>query len=231
MRLLRLLTAALLLCLACACARDPAVFSGSASAGQEPPEESSAASVEAVSTPPEAEEVLRSESVAALLAGGTYYLDGTSVIEIEGLRQENAVIVAADGGDSSVKTTSDLSGALTSMRVVTIGGRCWLVNDTTRTCTEVDPAEMAGGFDTDFSGLAFEERGQGLFDGETLDYEQYDQKGDTIRFFFDAQGRLAGLTRTIEDEQLAEMTLRINAVSGAIPAKTIALPEGYATAP
>ena len=223
------LPAALLLCVLCACARDPAVFSGAASSAPPPEESSASVSVEAVSLPEE--EPLRSEAAAQQLMSGVYYLEGTSVIEIEGLRQENTVTVAAENGDSSVKTTSDLSGALTTMRVVTIGGRCWLVNDTTQTCTEMDPAEMAGGFDTDFSGLTFEERGEGLFDGETLYYEQYSQNEDTIRFFFDGEGALVGLTRSIEDAQLAELTLRIRTLSGAVPAGSIALPSGYQTAP
>ena len=159
--------------------------------------------------------------------GGAYYIDGTSVIEIEGFRLENAVTIAVDKGNSAVKTTSEMSGALTTMRVVTLDGTTWLVNDTSKTCTKVDPAEMSGGFDTDFSCLSFEERGEGFFDGETLRYEQYDQQGDTVRFFFDAEGRLAGMTRALKDEQLAEMILKIKAISGNIPAKTIALPEGY----
>ena len=51
---------------------------------------------------------------------------------------------------------------------MTLDGTTWLVNDTSKTCTKVDPAEMSGGFDTDFSCLSFEERGEGFFDGETL---------------------------------------------------------------
>ncbi len=35
------------------------------------------------------------------------------------------------------------------------------------------------------------------------------------------------MTRALKDEQLAEMILKIKAISGNIPAKTIALPEGY----
>lgn len=174
------------------------------------------------------EDPLLSESIAKQLMGGAYYIDGTSVIEIEGFRLENAVTIAVDKGNSAVKTTSEMSGALTTMRVVTLDGTTWLVNDTSKTCTKVDPAEMSGGFDTDFSCLSFEERGEGFFDGETLRYEQYDQQGDTVRFFFDAEGRLAGMTRTLKDEQLAEMNSENQShLWQSIPAKTIALPEGY----
>ena len=215
------------LCLA-ACSRDPSVFSSSSPSSGGPTAVSAvdpAGESQAQSEPEE--DPLLSESIAKQLMGGAYYIDGTSVIEIEGFRLENAVTIAVDKGNSAVKTTSEMSGALTTMRVVTLDGTTWLVNDTSKTCTKVDPAEMSGGFDTDFSYLSFEERGEGSFDGETLRYEQYDQQGDTVRFFFDEEGRLAGMTRTLEDEQLAEMILKIKAISGNIPAKTIALPEGY----
>lgn len=225
--LLLLLALSAAACLA-ACSRDPAVFSSSAGASSGEDESAAAVSLpEAPEEEPEEDEPLRSEAVAKQLVSGVYYLDGTSIIEIEGLRLENAVTVAVDKGNSSVKTTSEMSGALTTMRVITLDGTTWLVNDTTKSCMKVNPEDMSGGFDTDFSHLTFEERGEGPFDGETMPYEQYDQQGDTIRFFFDADGRLYGMTRTIEDEQLAEMTLKIRAISGNVPAKTIALPEGY----
>lgn len=176
------------LCLA-ACSRDPSVFSSSSPSSGGPTAVSAvdpAGESQAQSEPEE--DPLLSESIAKQLMGGAYYIDGTSVIEIEGFRLENAVTIAVDKGNSAVKTTSEMSGALTTMRVVTLDGTTWLVNDTSKTCTKVDPAEMSGGFDTDFSCLSFEERGEGFFDGETLRYEQYDQQGIPSAFSLTQRG-------------------------------------------
>ena len=126
------------LCLA-ACSRDPSVFSSSSPSSGGPTAVSAAdpAGESQAQSEPE-EDPLLSESIAKQLMGGAYYIDGTSVIEIEGFRLENAVTIAVDKGNSAVKTTSEMSGALTTMRVVTLDGTTWLVNDTSKTCTKVD---------------------------------------------------------------------------------------------
>jgi hypothetical protein len=169
---------------------------------------------------------LRSESYAALLKEGTYYLDCTALLTVEGLTLSNDMLIAVRGEDCSVTISGDLGGLPSTLRVLTLGAESYLMDDENRTYSPIDGAALQGAFDTDFSRLTYRGSGEDAFDTATLFYEEYAEGDGRVRFFFDGD-RLLGLTRTVLDTQVDEIALRINGLSGNIPDRTLELPIGY----
>lgn len=198
---------------------------------------SQAASVQAVDAPQSVSQVesapsaaapaLRSEPYAALLAAKTYYLDCTVLLEVEGLRLSNRMVVAVRGDDYSVTVTGEMGGTpATLLRVLALDGQVYLVDDEKRTYAPAGESAAAGGFDTDFSRLVYRASGEGAFDGATLAYEEYAEGDGTLRFYFD-KDTLAGVTRSIQDSMISEITLKIRGLSSNIPEGTLQIPPGY----
>lgn len=166
------------------------------------------------------------ERYAEILRGGTYYIDCTAVIEMEGMQLENTMLIAVKGGNSSVSVSSDLSGALVTLRTLVYDGNVYQINDAQRSYTQIDPAQSANSFDTDFSALNYIGEGTGTFFGETLPCSEYERGEQTIRFFLNGN-TLLGLTQSITDEQVGEIMLKINGLSANIPDRLVELPIGY----
>lgn len=166
------------------------------------------------------------ERYADILRGGTYYIDCTAVIEMEGMQLENPMLVAVRGENSSISVSSDLSGAPVTIRTLVFDGNAYRVNDAQRSYTPIDPEQRANSFDTDFSELRYIGEGSGTFLGETRPCSEYARGEQTVRFFFDG-GALVGLTQSITDEQVGEIMLKINGLSANIPGKLVELPLGY----
>ncbi|KAF5034582.1 hypothetical protein DSECCO2_594570 [anaerobic digester metagenome] len=166
------------------------------------------------------------ERYADILRGGTYYIDCTAVSEMEGMQLENTMLIAVKGGNSSVSVSSDLSGALVALRTLVYDGNVYQINDAQRSYTQIDPAQSANSFDTDFSALNYVGEGTGTFFGETLPCSEYERGEQTIRFFLNGN-TLLGLTQSITDEQVGEIMLKINGLSANIPDRIVELPIGY----
>ena len=166
------------------------------------------------------------EKYADILVGGTYYIDCVAVIEMDGMQLENPMLIAVQDGNSSISVSSDLSGALVTIRTLVFDGGVYRINDAQRSYTQIDPEQSANSFDTDFAGLQYVGEGTGRFLGETRPCSEYARGEQTIRFFLE-DGTLVGLTQTVADEQVEEIMLRINGLSGNIPNKLVELPLGY----
>ncbi len=167
------------------------------------------------------------EKYADILRNGTYYIDCTVVIDMEGMQFENPMLIAVRGDNSSISVSSDLSGALVTMRTLVFDGDAYQINDAQRSYTQIDPGQSANSFDTDFSELRYIGESTGTFLGETRPCSEYVRGEQTIRFFFDGS-TFVGLTQSITDEQVGEITMKINGLSANIPGKLVELPVGYA---
>lgn len=166
------------------------------------------------------------ERYADILRNGTYYIDCTAVIEMEGMQFENPMLVAVKDENSSISVSSDLSGTPVTIRTLVFDGNVYRINDAQRSYTQIDSEQSANSFDTDFSELHYIDEGTGAFLGETRPCSEYARAEQTIRFFFDGDA-LVGLTQSITDEQVGEIMLKINGLSPNIPGKLIELPLGY----
>ncbi|HWP52057.1 MAG TPA: hypothetical protein VN626_10220 [Clostridia bacterium] len=163
---------------------------------------------------------------ADILSKGTYYIDCTAAIEMEGMQLENTMLIAVKNGNSSISVSSDLSGMLVTMRTLVFDGNVYQVNDAQRSYTQIDSEQSANSFDTDFSSLRYIGEGIGTFFGETLPCSEYERGEQTVRFFLN-DNTLLGLTQSIIDEQVSEIMLKINGLSANIPDKLVEMPIGY----
>lgn len=166
------------------------------------------------------------EKYADILRSGAYYIDCTAVIEMEGMQLENPMLIAVKGDNSSISVSSDLSGALVTIRTLVFDGNVYRINDAQRSYMQVDPEQSANSFDTDFSELRYIGEGTGTFLGGMRPCSEYARGEQTIRFFFDGSA-LIGLTQSIADEQVSEIMMKINGLSPNIPGKLVELPIGY----
>lgn len=163
---------------------------------------------------------------AEILKSGKYYIDCTAVINAQGMILSNPMLIAADGENSSISVSSDLSGTMVTMRTLRFDGVTYMVNDSKRTYMKVDEQQSGSSFNTDFADLEYTDESSGEIDGEMLPCVRYDCGGDTVCLFF-KNDLPAGLTRTIKDEMVSEMALKINGLSQNIPDRLIAMPLGY----
>lgn len=178
-----------------------------------------------VSQTPESAESI-AERYADILRGGVYYIDCTAVVEIEGMQLENPMLIAVRDGNSSVSVSSNLSGALVTIRTLMYDGNVYQIDDTQRSYAQIDPEQSANSFDTDFSELGYIGEATGDFLGETLPCLEYARGDQIIRFFLDGS-TLLGMTQSITDEQASEITLKINGISTNLPDHLVELPIGY----
>lgn len=167
-----------------------------------------------------------SQQYAKMLLEKKYYIDCTAVINMEGMTLENSMLIAVEGENSSISVSSDLSGTMKTMRTLTFEGNIYMVNDAQRTYMQIEASQSANSFNTDFSELQYEQNETADFCGEEKPCESYSCGEDTVRFFFE-NNALIGITRSIKDEQLNEMTLKVNGVSQNIPDRLVAMPLGY----
>ncbi|MFV0498396.1 MAG: hypothetical protein ACK5L0_09575 [Candidatus Fimivivens sp.] len=166
------------------------------------------------------------EKYADILKSGTYYIDCNAVVEMEGMQLENAMLIAVDNGNSSISISSDLSGALVTIRTLIYEDNIYQINDAQRSYIQIDAAQSANSFDTDFTQLQYVGESVGSFLGETLPCSEYQRGNQTIRLFFDGNV-LRGMTQSIDEAQANEIVLKINGLSPNIPDKLVALPLGY----
>ncbi len=166
------------------------------------------------------------ERYADILRGGTYYIDCNAVIEMEGMQLENGMLIAVEDGNSSISVSSDLSGALVTIRTLVFDGNVYQINDAQRSYQQIEPEQSANSFDTDFSALRYVGEGSGTFLDETRPCWEYERSGQTVRFFLNG-GALMGMTQSITDEQASEITLKINALSANVPGQLVQMPIGY----
>ena len=168
------------------------------------------------------------EMYAKILRSGTYYIDGTAVISFEGMTLENPMLIAVQEGNASVSISSDLSGATVTLRTLDYDGKTYSIDDAQRTYAEIEADQTANAnrFNIDYSELTFTGEGTHDFCGEMLPFTEYQQGEDTVRLYFNSN-TLVGLSRTISDEQLGELVLKIKGLSGNIPARLVEMPIGY----
>lgn len=175
---------------------------------------------------PQSPNLKLAKSYAEMLCSGKYYIDCTAVIEFEGMTLENPMLIAVEGENSSISVSSDLSGAMVTMRTLTLDGEVYVINDEQRSYMQVDVSHTAGGLNTDFSELEYAGSEKGSFCGDEHDCERFSCGDDTVRLFFE-NGALIGITRSIPDGEIDETVLKINGVSQNIPDRLIAMPLGY----
>lgn len=166
------------------------------------------------------------EQYADILTSGTYYIDCTAVVEMEGMQLENAMLIAAKDGNSSISVSSDLSGTLVTIRTLVYDGNVYQVNDAQRSYQQIEPEQSANSFDIDFSKLRYVGESSGTFLNETRPCWEYERAGQTIRFFLNGDS-LIGMTQSITDEQASEIMLKINGLSANIPGQLVQMPMGY----
>ncbi len=220
---------ALLIILSAACSKRDLGLSSAASpaeAGSQSQHQSESESQPTQSSAPASQAANAAEKYADILRNGTYYIDCTAVIEMEGMQLENPMLIAVRGDNSSISVSSDLSGALVTIRTLAFDGNVYRINDAQRSYTQIDPEQSANSFDTDFSELRYIGEGTGTFLGAARPCLEYARGEQTIRFFFDG-GALVGLTQSIADEQVGEIMMKINGLSSNIPGKLVELPIGY----
>lgn len=209
--------------------RDLGLSSSSASSGvtvsQPQSDAQSAESSSPVSQSSESAEEA-AERYADILRSDTYYIDCTAVVEFEGMRLENPMLIAVRDGNSSISVSSDLSGALVTIRTLVYDGNVYQIDDTQRSYLQIDPEQSANSFDTDFSELAYIGEDTGDFLGETLPCLKYERQDQIIRLFLDGNA-LLGMTQSITDEQASEITLKINGISTNLPSHLVEIPMGY----
>lgn len=167
-----------------------------------------------------------SKKYAKMLQSQKYYIDCTAEIETEGMSFSNSMLIAVDGDNSSITVSSDLTGTLVTIRTLTLDGNIYMVNDTARSYMQIPPEQAANSFNTDFSDMEYIGEGSGDFCGEELYFEEYSKGDESIKLYF-KDDNLTGLSRSIEDEEISEMTLKIAAISQNIPEKLITMPIGY----
>ena len=166
------------------------------------------------------------DKYADILRSGTYYIDCTAVIAMEGMQLENPMLIAVKGGNSSISVSSDLSGTSVTIRTLVFDGEVYRINDAQRSYMKLDPEQSANSFDTDFSELRYIGESSASFSGETRPCSEYARGEQAVRFFFDG-GALIGMTQSITDEQVEEVMLKIKGLSSNIPGKLVELPIGY----
>lgn len=166
------------------------------------------------------------EKYADILRSGTYYIDCTAVIAMEGMQLENPMLIAVKGGNSSISVSNDLSGTPVTIRTLVFDGEVYRINDAQRSYMQIDPEQSANSFDTDFSELRYIGESSASFLGEALPCSEYARGEQTVRFFFDGD-TLAGMTQSITGEQVGEVMLKIKGLSPNIPGKLVELPIGY----
>lgn len=166
------------------------------------------------------------ERYVDILRSGTYYIDCTAVVEFEGMQIENPMLIAVRDGNSSISVSSDLSGALVTIRTLVYDGNVYQVNDTQRSYMQIDSEQSANSFDVDFSELRSVGENTGDFLGQTLPCAEYGRGDQTVRFFFDGN-MLLGMTQSITDEEASKITLKINGMSANLPDHLVELPIGY----
>lgn len=171
-------------------------------------------------------EVVNSQKYADILKSGNYYIDCIAVIDMQGMKLENSMLIAVKDGNSSISVSSDLTGSLVTIRTLIYDGNVYTINDTQRSYIQIEPSEIKDSFNTDYSKLSYIGESEGEFCDETLSCSEYSEGEDIVRFFF-KENKLVGITRSISDDQVSEMALIINGVSSNIPDHLIEVPIGY----
>lgn len=166
------------------------------------------------------------KSYAEILSSGKYYIDCTAVIEYEGMTLTNPMLIAVDGENSSISVSSDLSGAMQTIRTLTFDGAVYMINDEQRSYMQIDDAQVSNSFNTDFSDMKYIGEGNEKFDGSEHDFIEFDCGGDSVKLFFD-NDRLIGMTRSIADGEISQTVLKISGISQNIPDRLVAMPLGY----
>lgn len=180
----------------------------------------------AVSSETNSQAVNAAEKYVEILKSGTYYIDCNAVIEMEGMQLENAMLIAAKDGNSSISVSSDLSGTLVTIRTLVYDGNVYQINDAQRSYMKIDAAQSANSFDTDFSNLRYVGESTAPFLGETLPCSEYARGEQAIRFFFEGN-TLLGMTQSITDDRANEIVLKVTGLSSNIPDQLVAMPLGY----
>lgn len=178
------------------------------------------------SSEPEAEPEKLSQKYMDMLLGGTYYVDGTAIISVMGMKMESQMIIAVKGADSSISVTNDMTGFPITIRTITIDGKSYSVNDSDKSYSEAGSEMSLGSFNTDFSGVEYAGEGTGEFDGEELYYEEYTRGEDGVKLFF-KDDKIAGLALVMPDMDMGEVHIRINGISENVPEHLVELPIGY----
>lgn len=168
----------------------------------------------------------QSQKYIDLLKGGSYYVDGTAIISVMGMKMESQMIIAVKGADSSISVTNDMTGIPITIRTLTIDGKSYTVNDSNKTYSEAEAAMSLGSFNTDFSSVEYSGEGTGDFDGEQLYFEEYSRGEDSVKLFF-KDGRIAGLSLSVPDMEMGDVYIRINGLSENIPDHLVEMPIGY----
>lgn len=180
----------------------------------------------AVSSETTSQAVNAAEKYVEILKSGTYYIDCSAVVDMDGMQLENAMLIAAKDGNSSISVSSDLSGTLVTIRTLVYDGNVYQINDAQRSYMKIDAAQSANSFDTDFTNLRYVGESTAPFLGETLPCSEYARGEQAIRFFFDGN-TLLGMTQSITDERANEIVLKISGLSANIPDQLVAMPLGY----
>jgi hypothetical protein len=163
-----------------------------------------------------------------MMVAGTYYIDST--VYIKGAPA--TIKMGVDGANSSVEVV----GLPNPMRVLTINGRMYYVNDENRNYMMVDSKEATNPKDLgipDYAGMKYKASGSGTIsdltgiDSKKYDYEEFvagaGAKAMTVRYYFKAD-KLYAIQEKIGE---AGSTMVINQMTKDIPEGVVNLPSGY----
>ena len=169
---------------------------------------------------------LLSATYADLMKSKKYYMKFTSHMEFDGEVVEGRTEVAYNNDDYAMIGESSFGGMTIKSRMITKGDVMYLIDDDAKTITKTSVSISDDTDDSDFSDLNYLGKGTGTINGRTLPYEEYENYGAIVRFYFDGKDLYA-----IESigEGFDSMVMIIEELSNKIPSGMFDIPSGYTT--
>jgi hypothetical protein len=168
------------------------------------------------------------DSLIEWMKAGEFYFDYVTTVDMDSITAEVAGRMAARGGDLALSFEMILMDQPVGATLLILGGEIYAIDDTNKTVEKLPeiPPDMLNGIVTDYSGITFEASGTGEINGKILPWEEYDENGVFVRYYFEGGGVYAIET---DDNGMIVTMLITNASREASP-EMFTLPSGYAGA-
>ena len=170
---------------------------------------------------------LLSATYAQIMKSNKYYMRYTTRMEFSGQVSEGRTEVAKDNDNVAMIGESSFGGMTYRSRMITKGDTMYLIDDDAKTITELTTSSSDDEeSDTDFSDIVFLGKGTGTINDKTLEYEEYDNDGAKMRYYFD--GKTLYALESIGDGG-ESMVMIIEEISNKIPSGMFDIPKDYTT--
>jgi hypothetical protein len=126
------------------------------------------------------------DSFIKKVADGEFGFDFEMTTEEEGTEASATGSFAVKGEAMDMIIGMDMEGFSMEMHFLIKDGYTYLISDDTKSYIQMGEEigmEMAPMTDSDFTGIVLKDTGEAEVNGEMLKYEEYDQDGETVRFY------------------------------------------------